>query len=114
MRSLVLFLIVSLTVCFPAFGQVDTAWVRVYDQGDSYANGVAADSLGNVFVSGWGETPGGGGSITISYDSTGESRWTRFFEEMRSPWFGGVFMATNRSGDIYVLGETAIEGSFCR
>jgi hypothetical protein len=80
---------------FPAFAQyVDTSWVRTYNgpgNGNDYANAVALDSSGNVYVT--------GNRGTIKYDADGNLSWI-------GAW-GGSHIAIDNSYNIYVNGGSS-------
>ena len=73
--------------------------------------GVATDSSGNIYVTGWtdggldGNTNAGGWDIfLIKYDTNGNKLWTRQLGTASDD--GGYGVATDGSGNIYVTGYT--------
>ena len=88
-------------------------WVAGYDgpgHDDDYANSLAVDHLGNVFVTGISlitASPGGSRSsdyATVKYNSSGIQQWARAFGGSRSDDAGDI--ALDNSGNIYVTGHS--------
>ena len=78
---------------------------------NDYANGVATDSSGNVYVTGGtkggldGNTSAGNTDLfVIKYNSSGTRQWTKQLGTDDSDWAQGV--ATDSSGNVYVTGRT--------
>jgi len=78
---------------------------------NDYANGVATDSSGNVYVTGGtkggldGNTSAGDTDLfVIKYNSSGTKQWTKQFGTDRIDEAIGV--ATDSSGNVYVVGGT--------
>ncbi len=78
---------------------------------DDYANGVATDSSGNVYISGTtyggldGNTSAGNADLfLVKYDSSGSKQWTNQLGTSSTDTANGV--ATDSSGNVYVAGGT--------
>jgi len=78
---------------------------------NDYANGVATDSSGNVYVTGGtkggldGNTSAGDTDLfVIKYNSSGTKQWTKQFGTSSTDLADGV--ATDSSGNVYVVGYT--------
>ena len=78
---------------------------------DDYAHGIATDTSGNVYVTGY--TWGGLGGNTnvgsddlfvVKYDSEGIKQWVRQFGSSSYDYAQGI--ATDTSGNVYVTGAT--------
>jgi hypothetical protein len=88
----------------------DTAWVRRYngpDNSSDYAEGIAVDGSGNVYVSG---TSVGivtnGDYATIKYNSSGNELWVRRYNGPGNydDWVRAI--AVDDSGNVYVTGSS--------
>ncbi|KPL00276.1 MAG: hypothetical protein AMJ90_08590 [candidate division Zixibacteria bacterium SM23_73_2] len=96
---------------FPTFAQVDTAWVRRYNgpvNKDDYANSIAVDGSGNIYVTGYID---GGGVIsfdyaTIKYSPNGDTAWVRRYNAPGN-WDDHAFdVAVDTGGNVYVTGSS--------
>jgi hypothetical protein len=94
-------------------------WTRLQGTNDfDYADGVAADALGNVYVTGStggnlaspnsGSTLGGNDAFVVKYNAAGEMIWRRQFGTSRDE--GAYAAAVDAAGNLYVGGGTT--GSF--
>jgi len=78
---------------------------------NDYANGVATDSSGNVYVAGvtyggldWNTSAGANDLFVVKYNSNGTKEWTKQLGSASSDYANGV--ATDSSGNVYVTGDT--------
>ena len=78
---------------------------------NDYANGVATDSSGNVYVTGGtkggldGNTSAGDTDLfVVKYNSSGTKQWTKQLGTSSGDYARGV--ATDSSGNVYVTGYT--------
>ena len=78
---------------------------------NDYANGVATDSSGNVYVTGGtkggldGNTSAGDTDLfVVKYNSSGTKQWTKQLGSSSRDYDYGV--ATDSSGNVYVSGDT--------
>jgi len=86
----------------------DTLWTRRYDAGvngwDS-GRGVAVDSSGNVYVTGWSDSTGtGSDALTIKYDPDGNVFWTARYNSLTNGGDTGDDIVVDRFGNVYVTG----------
>jgi len=96
----------------------DQKWIQQLGTScDDVARGIATDSSGNVYVTGYtGGAPDGSNAgnediFVVKYDSAGDQKWT---EQLgTSDWDEASGIATDSSGNVYVTGFTygALEGS---
>jgi hypothetical protein len=95
--------------------QVDTAWTRAFPGG--IGNTVCVDDVGNVYVGGYGQIPSSGqpGSIITAYDSSGQTLWTRYAEQLERVFSFSHTMEINRFGDLYLSESLDLGGlwNFC-
>jgi len=87
-------------------------WTKQLGSASSdYANGVATDSSGNVYVAGvtYGGLDGNSNNVNadlfvVKYNSSGTKQWTKQFGTSSTDLADGV--ATDSSGNVYVVGYT--------
>ncbi|MFL5754278.1 MAG: SBBP repeat-containing protein [Bacteroidia bacterium] len=85
-------------------------WSVTYDGGSGLADeakAVAVDAAGNVYITG--QVTGASGNVdigTIKYDSGGNLVWTVFFNGSGNSVDGGVDIAVDAAGNVYVAGNT--------
>lgn len=87
-------------------------WTHTWGMGGfEYAQGVASDAAGNVYVTGYTTSiPGGGDEcFTLCYGSTGSLQWQRTWGGIISEYGQGI--ATDNSGNVYVTGHTDTFGA---
>ncbi len=109
MRTKLFAFVVFFLWVVPAFAQyADTAWVRRYNgPGDStdYANAIAVDNSGNVYVTG---TSAGSGTYhdlaTIKYSPNGDTSWVRRYDGSGNGGDGATAIAIDGSNNVYVTG----------
>ncbi len=96
----------------------NTAWIRSYageDNSDDYAEALALDDYGNVYVTGAGDVNSDAGSysgyLTIKYLPNGDTAWVRYFrEEVTEKNLGAYAIAVDNCGNVYVTGTGATIG----
>ena len=91
------------------------AWRATYDGvGDSdTAADVAADSIGNAYVTGYTTTVSGDTDVvTIKYNSSGGEEWAKTYDGPANGHDGGAALFVSDIGDVYVTGyeTTAANG----
>lgn len=104
-----------LTMKFTANGVLQ--WARRYNgpaDNTDYANGIAVDETGNVYVTGYATTSTGLDYCTIKYDSSGNELWVRFYNGTSSttaPLDVATGIAIDRNGNVYVTGYSEGAGT---
>lgn len=108
---LMVFALLALSLSTTAAGSGDRAgekWVKRFNgpaRYNDYANAVAVDGAGNIYVTG--ECPGLGtyrDIVTVKYNSAGKQVWVRTY---RGPFKGddaGQAIAVDAAGNVYVAG----------
>jgi uncharacterized delta-60 repeat protein len=84
---------------------VTEEWVRLYDSGGyDWANSIAFDPLGNVYVTGqsWSDF------ATVKYDKAGNELWVQRYDSGGSDW--GDSLHVDASGNVYVTGGSSVPG----
>jgi uncharacterized delta-60 repeat protein len=97
----------------PAYAQTDVQvdWVRHYSSGFdpefAFANAVAVDASGNVYVTG--SSYGSNGLpdyATVKYSSSGARLWVKRYNGPEDNWDGATEIALDGSGNVYVTGQS--------
>lgn len=86
-------------------------WISIYNvngiPSQCEASSVAYDNLGNIYVTGYSNTPANlslQGCTTIKYDTSGAEKWVRVYNGNNNTASGGKIML-DRDGGIYVIGS---------
>src|SRR5438093_13547788 len=97
----------------PASAQtgVQVDWVRRYTSGNdpefAFANAVAVDDSGNVYVTGSSYGPNGlPDYATVKYSSSGDTLWVQRYNGPADNWDGATEIALDASGNVYVAGQS--------
>lgn len=89
-------------------------WAKRFFDGNGDAPGeVEVDANGNVYVTGASNNSPAGGSediITIKYNSAGVQQWLNRYNSSVNDTDEGYEVEINEAGDVYVLGDTWVEG----
>jgi len=92
----------------------DSLWVRRFNGVDNSldaAGTVAADSSGNVYVSGSSFSIASNYDfVTVKYNSSGAEQWVRIFNGPGNSVDNAYSMALDRSGNVYVTGSSSFTG----
>ncbi|HSW55541.1 MAG TPA: SBBP repeat-containing protein [Ignavibacteriaceae bacterium] len=85
-------------------------WVRTYNGPDNYAdyaNAIAVDISGNVYISGRTDSDSNDEDyLTIKYDTDGNRQWVRTYNGPISDSDEALAIAVDDSGNVYVTGES--------
>jgi len=114
MKEYILRLCVGLVILLPTIGfaQVED-WVRRYNgPGNSFdwANAIALDNSGNVYVTGISQDSGTGRDYaTVKYDSSGVEQWVATYNGPGNSSDGAYAIGLDNLGNVYVTGVS--EGS---
>ena len=83
-------------------------WTNLYngpENGDDYANAIALDSNGNVFVTGWSRDSNGVSDYaTIKYSGAGVPIWTNRYVGTRNYESGATAIGVDSTGNVFVTG----------
>jgi uncharacterized delta-60 repeat protein len=85
-------------------------WAKTYDgpeNGIDYAYGIAVDTSGNVYVTGYSEGTGTGTDcVTIKYNSAGALQWVARYDGPENRNDSGWAITVDTAGNVYVTGRT--------
>ncbi|MBK9403904.1 MAG: SBBP repeat-containing protein [Ignavibacteria bacterium] len=98
----------------PSFSQVTQQWVARYTgPGDAvdYANSLAVDGSGNVYVTGYSIGNVQPDYATVKYNSSGVQQWVERYSEFEYSAEAATSLAVDGSGNVYVTGESNGSGS---
>jgi hypothetical protein len=88
--------------------QVTEEWVARYDgisNGSEGASALAVDSIGNVYVTGYGMGIGTDADyVTVKYNSLGDTLWLRKYNAFGSSFDIATSLSVDPSGNVYVTG----------
>ncbi len=94
------------------FAQVDTVWVRRWTSPgyeSDWAYAIAADNLGNVYVTGNNDFGNDSHWTTIKYTTEGDTEWVRYINNGNYNERGNVIVF-GPSGNLYITGYTMSSG----
>ena len=88
-------------------------WVARYNgpgNNTDHARGIAIDSSGNVYITGWSVGSGTGQDYaTVKYDSAGNQLWVKRYNGPGNGYDGGNDIAVDSSDNVYVSGYSVGE-----
>lgn len=89
-------------------GQVDTAWVRIYDGPvfTDVSNASCSDLTGAVYLTGYSANPFHIDCLTVKYDNSGNLRWIRRYDGTGHEGDEANDIAIDDSANIYIAGFT--------
>jgi hypothetical protein len=97
----------------PAYAQTDVEvdWIRRYSSGYdpefAFAEGMAVDGSGNVYVTGASFGPNEIHDFaTVKYSSSGDRLWVQRYNGPADNWDAATDVAVDTSGNVYVTGES--------
>ncbi|EQB62728.1 MAG: Fibronectin, type III [candidate division Zixibacteria bacterium RBG-1] len=99
------------TIKYYASGEI--AWVKTYGGPVHYgqANGIALDSVGNVYVTGFSGGSGDFDYATIKYSPNGDSVWAIRYNGPGNSYDDASAIIVDQAGYVYVTGESQGSGS---
>jgi hypothetical protein len=102
-----------LTMKYSAGG--DTLWVRTYDGSehhDEYAEAIAVDAAGNVYVTGGSFSYATSGDyLTLKYYTDGDTAWVRRYNGPGNSYDWARALAIDEGGNVYVTGRSRGDGT---
>lgn len=99
------------TVKYDSFGQ--QRWVARYDgptSADDYANAIAIDASGNVYVTGFSDNSGFD-YATVKYDNSGEQQWVARYNGPANDDDEAGALTVDALGNVYVTGYSVGSGT---
>jgi hypothetical protein len=100
----------------PVAAQVTEEWVARYNgpaNGSDYANALAVDSSGSVYVTGSSDGEGSNADYaTVKYDRAGNEEWVARYNGPGNNGDVARALAVDSSGNVYVTGGSTGEGGY--
>lgn len=101
-----------LTIKYDSSGGI--LWAREHKEAGIHSDrayAIAVDMLGNVYITGEGGNGTAYDYLTIKYNSSGDTVWTRKYDGTASYYDRGVAVAVDKSGNVYVTGSSYGSGT---
>ncbi|MCO6490033.1 MAG: SBBP repeat-containing protein [Phaeodactylibacter sp.] len=109
MKNVLLSSVFTLMVWIPSFAQPTLFWESAYHGAiaDDQPNAMAVDDDGNVYVTGYTDTPGETTDyLTIKYNADGDILWTRTYNGAANGDDVAHGLKVDASGNVYVTGQS--------
>jgi len=89
----------------------DTQWVTLYNgpltESEDYAEDIAVDESGNVYVTGHSQGYHTGNDYaTIKYDDNGDTQWVQRYDGPGSDWDVANSIGLDQAGNVYITGQS--------
>jgi hypothetical protein len=101
------------TIKYDSLG--DSLWVRRYDgpaNGADWANAVAVDGAGNVYVTGYSEDPTTNSDYaTVKYNPSGVEQWVARYDGPGNGCDEAIAIVVDESGNTYITGSSYRTGT---